>query len=82
MRATLERTVRGQIIRDLRKERKLTLRDLCSSAHVSLGYLSEVERGEKEVSSEVFNQIIEGLNIPIYEFYSEMADQMKAASDV
>jgi transcriptional regulator with XRE-family HTH domain len=44
-----------------------TLRDVAKSARVSLGYLSEVERGQKEASSELLHAICSALNISLSE---------------
>jgi transcriptional regulator with XRE-family HTH domain len=46
----------GEVIREARLERKMTLRDLSSVSSVALGYLSELERGQKEASSEIGNE--------------------------
>lgn len=53
----LFREVLGEVIRSLRTERKETLHDIAEKTGVSLGYLSEVERGKKEASSEVMESI-------------------------
>jgi transcriptional regulator with XRE-family HTH domain len=42
-----------------------TLRDVAKSARVSLGYLSEVERGQKEASSELLNSICTALDLSL-----------------
>jgi transcriptional regulator with XRE-family HTH domain len=46
-------------------EKKMTLRTLSVKSHTSLGYLSEVERGSKEVSSTVLDAIAQGLEVPL-----------------
>ena len=43
----------GEVLRDVRQRQGRTLREVSQSARVSLGYLSEVERGQKEASSEL-----------------------------
>ena len=53
----LLRTHIGSALRAARIEQGRTLRDVAKSARVSLGYLSEVERGHKEASSELLNSI-------------------------
>ena len=40
------------MLRELRTDQGRTLREVSAAANVSLGYLSEVERGAKEASSE------------------------------
>jgi transcriptional regulator with XRE-family HTH domain len=55
----------GEVLRELRLEKHLTLRDVCGRGKIALGYLSEVERGHKEVSSEILESIciVLGINI-------------------
>ena len=54
---TVLRKVVGETLRGLRLRQRRTLREVSSSARVSLGYLSEVERGQKEPSSELLAAI-------------------------
>ena len=53
----------GLVLRSSRVEQGRTLRDVAKSARISLGYLSEVERGQKEASSELLNSICSALDI-------------------
>jgi len=62
---TLLRSHLGAALRSARIEQGRTLRDVAKSARVSLGYLSEVERGHKEPSSELLNAISEALNLSL-----------------
>lgn len=55
----------GAVLRDARIEQSRTLRDVASAAKVSLGYLSEVERGQKEASSELLNSISQALGLSL-----------------
>ncbi|AKT52203.1 helix-turn-helix domain-containing protein [Arsenicicoccus sp. oral taxon 190] len=55
----------GQVLRDRRRHLGRTLRDVSADAKVSLGYLSEVERGEKEASSELLSSICNALEMPL-----------------
>jgi transcriptional regulator with XRE-family HTH domain len=55
----------GQALRRARTEQSRTLRDVAREARVSLGYLSEVERGQKEASSELLNSICEALGLTL-----------------
>lgn len=57
----------GEVIREARLERKMTLRDLSSVSSVALGYLSELERGQKEASSEILDSVALGLGISLSE---------------
>lgn len=68
----------GGAVRELRHERKLTLRQLSSKSFVSLGHLSDIENSVKSASPEVLECIANGLNITtaelikeIYEYLSE-----------
>ncbi|GAB47382.1 helix-turn-helix domain-containing protein [Mobilicoccus pelagius] len=71
----LLRTHLGEVIRESRKDQGRTLRDVSSSARVSLGYLSEVERGEKEASSELLAAICEALHMPLSQLFAEVSDR-------
>ncbi len=55
----------GDVLRELRQEQGRTLREVSSEAKVSLGYLSEIERGEKEASSELLASICDALGMPL-----------------
>lgn len=57
----------GKELKARRKAQGLSLRALSAKAKVSLGFLSEIERGQKEVSSELLNSILEALNTPLSE---------------
>jgi transcriptional regulator with XRE-family HTH domain len=57
----------GKELKARRKAQGLSLRALSAKAKVSLGFLSEIERGQKEVSSELLNAILEALNTPLSE---------------
>ena len=53
----------GHVLRDLRTHDHKTLREVSEKAGVSLGYLSEVERGQKEASSELLSSIAQSLGV-------------------
>jgi len=61
----LLRTHIGSVLRDARVSQGRTLRDVAASANISLGYLSEVERGQKEASSELLNAICLALDLSL-----------------
>ncbi|OSC42240.1 transcriptional regulator ClgR [Mycobacterium decipiens] len=63
--AALVREVIGDVLRGARTSQGRTLREVSESARVSLGYLSEVERGRKEPSSELLNAICDALRVPL-----------------
>ena len=62
---SLVREVIGDVLRRARTSQGRTLREVSDSARVSLGYLSEVERGRKEASSELLNAICDALDVPL-----------------
>lgn len=62
---TLLRSHIGSTLRAARIEQGRTLRDVAKAARVSLGYLSEVERGQKEASSELLNSMCTALNLSL-----------------
>ena len=66
----------GEVLRDVRQRQGRTLREVSQKARVSLGYLSEVERGQKEASSELLAGICQALEIPMYQMLREVSDRM------
>ncbi len=56
-----------------------TLRDVSLSARVSLGYLSEVERGQKEASSELLSSICTALRVPMSEIFRRVSEKLLVA---
>ena len=69
----------GQALRRARTEQSRTLRDVARDARVSLGYLSEVERGHKEASSELLNSICEALGLTLGSLMREVTLEITAA---
>ncbi len=55
----------GETLRAVRKERGLTLRQVAEGAHVSVSYLAEIERGEKDPSSRILESVAAGLDIEV-----------------
>lgn len=66
----------GEVLRDVRQRQSRTLREVSHSARVSLGYLSEVERGQKEASSELLASICQALEVPLSQMLREVSDRM------
>lgn len=66
----------GDVLRDVRQRQGRTLREVSHSARVSLGYLSEVERGQKEASSEILASVAEALDTPISVIMREVGDRL------
>ena len=75
--APLLREILGEILRRKRAERGSTLRDVADTSRVSLAYLSEVERGQKEASSEILGAVCQALGITILELVSEAATELR-----
>ncbi|MDP9800276.1 transcriptional regulator with XRE-family HTH domain [Arcanobacterium wilhelmae] len=69
----------GDVLREYRQRQGRTLRDVSSEARVSLGYLSEVERGQKEASSELLASIATALNVPLSHVLRLVADRIDIA---
>jgi transcriptional regulator with XRE-family HTH domain len=67
----------GLALRHARTEQSRTLRDVAREARVSLGYLSEVERGQKEASSELLNAICEALGLSLSTLMSHACIDLK-----
>lgn len=66
----------GDVLRTHRQERGQTLRQVASKASVALGYLSEVERGQKEVSSEILASVAEALEIPLSVVMRDVSERL------
>lgn len=75
----LLRSVLGETLRGLRQEQGRTLREVSTAARVSLGYLSEVERGQKEASSELLSGICGALGVPLSTILGEVSDEFRRA---
>ena len=76
--ATLLRTHIGSALRQSRISQGRTLRDVAKEARVSLGYLSEVERGQKEASSELLNSICQALDLSLLAVISDVTIALRA----
>jgi XRE family transcriptional regulator, stress-response regulator len=68
----------GDVLRDARRQQGRTLREVSSVARVSLGYLSEVERGQKEASSELLASICGALAVPLSSVLREVSERVAA----
>ena len=75
--ALLLREAIGGTIRRARTDRRRTLRDVSKDARVSLGYLSEIERGRKEPSSELLAAICDALALSLPDLLDDVADSMR-----
>jgi transcriptional regulator with XRE-family HTH domain len=74
--AILLREAIGDTLRRARSTQGRTLREVSDTARVSLGYLSEVERGRKEASSELLAAICGALDVPLSEVLSEVSGRL------
>ncbi len=69
----------GDVLREQRQQQSRTLREVSAAARVSLGYLSEVERGQKEASSELLASICGALEVPMSRVLSEVSERVADA---
>jgi transcriptional regulator with XRE-family HTH domain len=77
---TLLRTQLGNTLRGHRLSQSRTLRDVSGAARVSLGYLSEVERGQKEASSELLASICDALDVELADLLAEVSLELRGAT--
>jgi transcriptional regulator with XRE-family HTH domain len=77
---TLLRTQLGNTLRGHRLSQRRTLRDVSGAARVSLGYLSEVERGQKEASSELLASICDALDVELTDLLAEVSLELRGAT--
>ena len=78
----LLRSVLGEALRRARLEQGRTLADVASAARISMPYLSEVERGRKEVSSEVLAALCDALGIELADLLITVVVRLKTATAV
>ena len=70
----LFRRLLGDVLRSTRMQRGMTLREVSAEARVSLGYISEIERGQKEASSELLASLCAALDLPLSDLLREVGD--------
>lgn len=80
--AVLLREAIGDRLRHARTNQRRTLREVSRAARVSLGYLSEVERGRKEASSELLAAICDALELPLSQLLRHVASDIGALDSV
>jgi transcriptional regulator with XRE-family HTH domain len=78
----LLRRLLGDVLREHRRGQGRTLREVSAAARVSLGYLSEVERGQKEASSELLGSICEALEVPLSTVLRAVSDNLALAEQL
>ena len=76
----LLRDALGETLRDARTRQNRTLRDVSTAANVSLGYLSEVERGRKEASSELLASICDALDVRLADILDEASVTLRTSA--
>ena len=80
--AVLLREVIGDVLRRARTSQGRTLREVSQGARVSLGYLSEVERGRKEPSSELLSAICAALDVPLSQVLADACAAMAGHEEI
>src|SRR5512133_23055 len=78
----LLRRVIGDALRARRQGQHRTLREVSTAANVSLGYLSEIERGQKEASSELLSAICDALGARLSELLGEVSSTVATAEEM
>ena len=73
----LLRRLLGAALRRARQEQGKTLRDVSAAADVSIGYLSEIERGRKEPSSEVVAAVCGALGLSLSDLLGELHGEVR-----
>ncbi len=76
----LLREVLGETLRSARQTQRRTLREVSATSTVSLGYLSEIERGQKEASSELLAAICDALGIALSDVLRHAGQQLDQAT--
>jgi len=72
----------GDALRGRRQRQHKTLREVSTTANVSLGYLSEIERGQKEASSELLSSICDALGAHLSDVLREVSDTLALAEQL
>ncbi|HUC25369.1 MAG TPA: helix-turn-helix transcriptional regulator [Streptosporangiaceae bacterium] len=77
----LLRTTLGEVLRRIRLGQDRTLSDVAQAAKVSMQYLSEIERGRKEASSEVLAAICDALETDLPDVLAAVGRELAGAMD-
>ncbi len=70
----------GEVLRDERHSQQRTLADVAEQSSVSLPYLSEVERGRKEVSTDLLESITKALELDVADVFERAAKKLRAST--
>ena len=76
------RKIQGAVLRVLRVKKGRTLREISQTAGISLGYLSEVERGQKEASSELLASIARALGVRLSDMLVFVAGHVRELEEI
>lgn len=76
------RKIQGAVLRVLRVKKGRTLREISRTAGISLGYLSEVERGQKEASSELLASIARALGVRLSDMLVFVAGHVRELEEI
>ncbi len=66
----------GDVLREQRQSQGRTLREVSAAASVSLGYLSEIERGTKEASSELLFSVCAALGLALSDVLGQVSERV------
>jgi transcriptional regulator with XRE-family HTH domain len=72
----------GETLRSMRRQRRLTLRQVAEGSHVSVSYLAEIERGEKDPSSRVLESVAAGLDVEVSELLIQISVALEPVETV
>ena len=72
----------GEVLREHRVAQGRTLRDVSAAASVSLGYLSEIERGAKEASSELLASVCGALDVPLSDVLAGVSARVQRVEEM
>lgn len=75
----LLRTTLGDVLRRIRLDQGRTLADVAAAGRISMQYLSELERGRKEASSEILAAICDALEVDLPDVLAEVGRDLAGA---
>ena len=70
----------GSVLRDIRMEKNMTLRQLSNKSFVSIAHISDAERGQKNVSADLIEALAFGLDVPSYHIIQVAGMRMELAN--
>ena len=77
----LWRHVLGEVLRGERLDQERILTEVAATAGVSPQYLSEIERGRKEPSSEILGSVAEALGLELFDVVHRVGERLSARLD-